>query len=284
LSDDGKINNEILSMLRLEKTLIEVSKPLLKSQCEAILLRTSTLLRLDSIVTLMKKSITLEKDASMVLQRSRYFIDAWQLICGILSSALYKRPSYLVKSRVTLIISVFRNLLFGLTAISDQNLYSLTKDNQTHSNSLPTNQCAIDIEELENMSHNLDRCLDLIRGDKLKDDFARVAPYMIADILEAGFAGRVTVIHAVKKNLLSGMYKVRKSTLIRFGFSANHSAVRTLYIYKYIFIYLFTFQLLDICAKHSIDYLVNTLPIGQQDVFKEIVSNYKQYHKYSGKV
>ena len=197
-------------MLRLEKTLIEVSKPLLKSQCEAILLRTSTLLRLDSIVNLMKKSITLEKDASMILQRSRYFIDAWQLICGILSSALYKRPSYLVKSRVTLIISVFRNLLFGLTAISDQNLYSLTKDNQTHSNSLLTNQCAIDIEELENMSHNLDRCLDLIRGDKLKDDFARVAPYMIADILEAGFAGRVTVIHAVKKNLLSGMYKVRK--------------------------------------------------------------------------
>jgi len=146
-------------------------------------------------------------------------------------------------------ISVFRNLLFGLTAISDQNLYGITKDNQTRSNSLATHQCTIDIEELESMSHNLDRCLDLIKGDKLKDDFARVAPYLIADILESGFAGRVTVIQTVKSNLLSGMYK-----------------------------------LLDICAKHSIDYLLNTLPIGQQDVFKEIVGNYKQYHKYSGKV
>ena len=63
-----------------------------------------------------------------------------------------------------------------------------------------------DVNDLERMSHNLDRCLDLIRGDKLKDDFARVAPYMIADMLEAGFSGRVTVIQIVKVNLLSGMY------------------------------------------------------------------------------
>jgi len=232
-------------MLRLEKTLIEVSKPLLKSQCEAILLRTSTLLRLDSIVILMKKSIKSGKDASMIIQRNKYFIDAWQLICGILSSALYKRPSYLVKSRVPLMISVFRNLLFGLTAISDQNLYGITKDNQTRSNSLATHQCTIDIEELESMSHNLDRCLDLIKGDKLKDDFARVAPYMIADILEAGFAGRVTVIQTVKSNLLSGMYKVIKSTLIYFIVGAENIFIGTGFanpksrfyqIYKHIYI------------------------------------------------
>ena len=43
-------------------------------------------------------------------------------------------------------------------------------------------------------------------------------------------------------------------------------------------------QLLDICAKHSLDYLLNTLPVGQQDVFKEMLGNYKQYHKYSGKI
>ena len=66
----------------------------------------------------------------------------------------------------------------------------------------------LDTQDLEQMSHNLDRCLDHIRGDKLKEDFARVAPYMVADILEAAFAGKVTVVQTVKNNLLTGMFKV----------------------------------------------------------------------------
>ena len=49
------------------------------------------------------------------------------MICDILSTALYKRPSYLVKSRVPLIVAIFRNLLFGLTHVSNQLLYEVTK-------------------------------------------------------------------------------------------------------------------------------------------------------------
>ena len=129
------------------------------------------------------------------------------MICDILSTALYKRPSYLVKSRVPLIVAIFRNLLFGLTHVSNQLLYEATKTKKPSVNSLKAIGLS-DMQALESMSHNLDRCLDIIRGDKLKDDFARVAPYMIADMLEAGFSGRVTVIQSVKNNLLSGIYKV----------------------------------------------------------------------------
>ena len=149
-------------------------------------------------------------DTASISRKNEFFKNAWQTICEILSTALFKRPSYLVKSRVPLIVSIFRNLLFGLTAISDQSFYDMKKDKMLQSEYQIKKECKLDVQELENMSHNLDRCLDLIRGDKLKDDFARIAPYMIADILEAGFSGRVTVIQTVKTNLLSGMFKVSK--------------------------------------------------------------------------
>ena len=177
---------------------------MLKSQCEAILLTNSTLLRLDKV--LVKKAVEQDNDNNLK-QTQDFFTASWSVICEILSSALFKRPSYLVKSRVPIIVAIFRNLLFGLTSISNQNLYDTTKTNRHNINSLQIKAIA-DVNDLERMSHNLDRCLDLIRGDKLKDDFARVAPYMIADMLEAGFSGRVTVIQIVKVNLLSGMYKV----------------------------------------------------------------------------
>ena len=205
---DNKADDEILDILKLEKTLLESNKPLLKSQCEAMLLRTSTLLRLDSIAS--QNSTCTDNVTTIgprVVRGKEFLKDAWELICGILSSALFKRPSYLVKSRVPLIVAVFRNLLFGLTCASDQTLYDGSGEKITHLRS-QMKGFDLTLQDLETMSHNLDRCLDLIRGDKLKEDFARVAPYMIADILEAGFAGRVTVIQTVKNNLLSGMFKV----------------------------------------------------------------------------
>jgi len=238
-------NKDFLAILKFEKTLLETTKPILKSQGESILLRNSALLRLDKILT--KDKMEGCNDIE-IPEKQKFFISSWNMICDILSTALYKRPSYLVKSRVPLIVAIFRNLLFGLTHVSNQLLYEATKTKKPSVNSLKAIGLS-DMQALESMSHNLDRCLDIIRGDKLKDDFARVAPYMIADMLEAGFSGRVTVIQSVKNNLLSGIYK-----------------------------------LLDICAKHSLDYLLNTLPVGQQDVFKEMLGNYKQYHKYSGKI
>ena len=205
----------MLAMLRLEKTFLESNKPLLTSQCEATLLRTSILLRFDSIISLnfiysdefgCKISKTIKSEETPWKQE--FFKEVWWLVCGILTSALYKRPSYLVKSRVPLALAVIRNLLFGLTCVADQNLYNRTNPNDAKLHPY-TDSVYLSLEELESMSHNLDRCLDLIRGTKLKDDFARTAPYMIADILEAGFAGRVTVVPIVKTNLLSGINKVQ---------------------------------------------------------------------------
>ena len=205
----------MLAMLRLEKTLLESNKPLLTSQCEATLLRTSILLRIDSIISSnmiytdeVGSNISETIKSTEIPWKQEFYKDAWWLVCGILASALYKRPSYLVKSRVPLAVAVFRNLLFGLTCVSDQSLYNRTNPHDPKLRS-SVDSVHLSLEELESMSHNLDRCLDLIRGTKLKDDFARIAPYMIADILEAGFAGRVTVVPIVKSNLLAGVNKVR---------------------------------------------------------------------------
>ena len=152
-----------------------------------------------------------------------------------------------------MVLHLQRIHLFGLTSISNQTLYEATKANRHPINSLQINGLA-DINELERMSHNLDRCLDLIRGDKLKEDFARVAPYMIADMLEAGFSGRVTVIQIVKNNLLSGMYKVRA---IQIGIDLGQQMAQLKWRYFVRTNYpMLSFQLLDICAKHSIEYLV----------------------------
>ena len=189
-----------MALLRLEKTLLEVNKPLLTSQCEALLLRTSTLLRLDSIIS--QSNVRVEVHNTSPINAKQFFKEAWLLICEILSSALFKRPSYLVKSRVPLVVSIFRNLLFGLVAVSDHQMFDLSNDKSVQE------KYPLDTQDLEQMSHNLDRCLDHIRGDKLKEDFARVAPYMVADILEAAFAGKVTVVQTVKNNLLTGMFKV----------------------------------------------------------------------------
>ena len=189
--------------MKFEKTLIGASKPVLKSQGESILLKNSALLSLDKLLQDNFKGC----DGNDIQEKQKFFISIWCIICDILSSALYKRPSYLVKSRVPLIVAIFRNLLFGLTRVSNQSIYEFTKSKKQSIDSLQITSLS-DIQALESMSHNLDRCLDIIRGDKLKDDFARVAPYMIADMLEAGFAGRVTVIQSVKNNLLSGIYKV----------------------------------------------------------------------------
>ena len=197
-------NKDFLAILKFEKTLLETTKPILKSQGESILLRNSALLRLDKI--LRKDKMEGCNDIE-IPEKQKFFISSWNMICDILSTALYKRPSYLVKSRVPLIVAIFRNLLFGLTHVSNQLLYEATKTKKPSVNSLKAIGLS-DMQALESMSHNLDRCLDIIRGDKLKDDFARVAPYMIADMLEAGFSGRVTVIQSVKNNLLSGIYKV----------------------------------------------------------------------------
>ena len=101
------------------------------------------------------------------------------------------------------------------------------------------------MKDLVQHSHNFDRICDHIK--KLKDEFARVVPYLIADVMEA--FQQVTVYPVVRNNLLFGLYK-----------------------------------LLDISDSHSTDFLSGVLPVGRQEMFKHVFTNYKQYHKYSGKV
>jgi hypothetical protein len=82
---------------------------------------------------------------------------------------------------------------------------------------------------------------------KHKEDFARIAPYVVADI----FIGlqKTTLYPAVRANLV---------------FAIN--------------------KLLDICDKHSKEFLVASLPEGTKDVYKQFVETYNRYHRYSGKV
>ena len=82
---------------------------------------------------------------------------------------------------------------------------------------------------------------------KHKEDFARVAPFLVADVL-FGFQNG-TLYPDVKKNILSSTYK-----------------------------------LLDVSDKHSKEYLTKNMPDGTREIFKEILENYNQYHKYTGKV
>ena len=82
---------------------------------------------------------------------------------------------------------------------------------------------------------------------KMKEEFARVAPYLIADVMDA--FQKVTLYPSVRANILHGVHK-----------------------------------LMDICDTHSIDYLSSVLPSGKQEMFKHLFSNYKQYYRYAGRV
>jgi hypothetical protein len=104
---------------------------------------------------------------------------------------------------------------------------------------------ASQLKELLKLAHSFDRICEHIK--KMKEEFARVAPYLLADVMDA--FQRVTMYPSVRTNILYGVHK-----------------------------------LLDICDNHSSDFLSGVLPSGQQEMFKHVYSNYKQYHRYSGKV
>ena len=126
-------------------------------------------------------------------------------------------------------IAGMRNLLQGLAKAADQKL-QLEPDR---------------LKEIIKHSHHFDRLCDHVK--KKKEEFARVVPYLIADIIET--FQNVTLYPMIRSNLLFGLYK-----------------------------------LLDICDSHSTDFLSGILPVGRQEMFKHVFTNYKQYHKYSGKV
>ena len=102
-----------------------------------------------------------------------------------------------------------------------------------------------DLKKVVNLSYNFDRLCEHVK--KLKDEFARVSPYLISDVMEA--FQQETLYPNVRTNVLHGVHK-----------------------------------LLDICDSHSIEYLSSVLPSGKQEIFKHLFSNYKQYYKYAGRV
>ena len=163
------------------------------------------------------------------IETSENFNQCWNAIYKILSSAFYKRSSSLVTPRIPLIMAGLRSLVASLASAGSQ------------SRSLEPSE----LKEVLTLSYNFDRLCDHVR--KMKDEFARVSPYLIADVMHS--FQQETLYPNVRSNVLNGVHK-----------------------------------LLDICDSHSIDYLSSVLPSGEQEIFKHLFSNYKQYHKYTGKV
>jgi len=77
---------------------------------------------------------------------------------------------------------------------------------------------------------------------RLKEDFARVAPYLIVDVVE--FFYLQTVYIPVKANVLIALKK-----------------------------------LIDLCDKHSIEMLMGILPTGRREIFGNVVLEVRKHSK-----
>ena len=197
-----------LKMLNLEKSVLESEKPIISKECEAECLITSL-------------SIDWRK-----IEDFETFIQIWNSVYSILSISFQRRSNSVILPRIPSAMLIFRRLLKSLISQSSKNA-NFRKD-------------------FESCAHLLDRIAEQIRT-KHKEDFARVAPFLISDFM-ASFCNNKIPIN-VKNNL---------------DFAVN--------------------KLLDICDKHSKEYLSATLPDGQREVFKETLNNYQKYHKYTGHV
>jgi hypothetical protein len=206
-------------MLELHQALLDSDKPILSKEAEGFIVAQSLNINLSQIF--------LDNDTGT--GSSENFLKCWKGIYKVLSNAFHKRSSSLVSPRIPLIMAGLRNLLASLALAGSQ------KRNLEPS----------DLKEVVNLSYNFDRLCEHVK--KMKEEFARVSPYLIADVMEA--FQKVTLYPSVRTNVLHGVHK-----------------------------------LLDICDTHSIDYLSSVLPTGKQEMFKHLFSNYKQYHRYAGRV
>ena len=177
----------------------------------------------------MAQSLSINLTNLLETETSENFNQCWNAIYKILSSAFHKRSSSLVTPRIPLIMAGLRGLLFSLASAGSQ------KRNLEPSS----------LKEVVTLSYNFDRLCDHVKI--MKDEFARIAPYFVADVMDA--FQHETLYPNVRTNMMHGVHK-----------------------------------LLDICDAHSIDYLSSVLPCGKQEIFKHLFSNYKQYYKYAGRV
>ena len=200
-------------ILELYQALLEQDKPVIFKETEALCLCHAVQIEL---WTFLKK-------------QDSEFVQHWHSVYKILSTAFHKRPSAVVVPRIPMVLRGMRSLMQSLAYASDQKR-----------NLSPTQ-----VKELVTLAHYFDRLCDHVR--KLKEEFARVVPYFIGDIMDA--FQKHTIYPRVRSNLLHGVHK-----------------------------------LLDTIDTHSIEYLSSVLPPGQQEMFKHEYSNYKHYHRYSGKV
>ena len=79
---------------------------------------------------------------------------------------------------------------------------------------------------------------------KLKEDFARIAPFLVADMVS--LLQRVPVYPDIKSNLVFGIYKI-----------------------------------LDACDKHSLAFLKSNLAEGALEMYKYLLDTYNQHHKFN---
>ena len=214
-SPDGlQFSHYYLPILELQQALLDSEKPILSKEGESFILAQSLSINLNNFLE---------------TETSENFNQCWNAIYKVLSNAFHKRSSSLVTPRIPLIMAGLRSLLSSLASAGSQ------KRNLEPS----------DLKEVVTLSYNFDRLCEHVK--KLKDEFARVSPYLISDVMEA--FQQETLYPNVRTNVLHGVHK-----------------------------------LLDICDSHSIEYLSSVLPSGKQEIFKHLFSNYKQYYKYAGRV
>ena len=202
-------------MLEMYRSLLDLDKPVVYKEAESLCVsQVATQIDLKSI---------LAKNDSV------NFCKYWEAVYKVISTAFHKRPSAVVVARIPIVLRGMRNLLESLAMAANQK----------------RNLAPSEIKALVTLAHYFDRLCDHIR--KLKEEFGRVVPYFIGDIMNC--FQKNTIYPYVRSNILRGIHK-----------------------------------LLDSIDNHSVEYLSTVLPPGQQEIFKHTYSNYKHYHSYKGKV
>jgi hypothetical protein len=101
------------------------------------------------------------------------------------------------------------------------------------------------LEDAASLANSLERLLGL--ASRRQEDWARVSAYLLADIVHTFQVARLD--QGVKAGLVQCCH-----------------------------------ILLDMCDKHSLDYLAANLPPGTKEIFKQVLQYYNTHHKFTGKV
>ncbi|CAB4062406.1 unnamed protein product [Lepeophtheirus salmonis] len=160
---------------------------------------------------------------------NEHFFDLWNAVYELMYLVLQRR-STLIITRIPIVLDIVRNMVESLMKSSDQSIKELEE---------PV------LEKLSLCTRRLERLLESFGRNR--DDFSRVTPYLVADIL-SGFQN--FKIHTeIRSNIVNGLH--------------------------------WLFKLGD---KHSLAFLASSLPLGLTEMFKQLHDDYIKNYKFSGKI